>query len=182
MQTSNPLEEDGAAVLADFSQAHSEIISHLMAFSGLPTGLQDAAAHASARKVAADALVFFQETIFAHHVEEEQLLFPEVLARASRGVEHERIGSVIEQLTAEHRQIEALWSGLAPALRRIVAGESLDLDADAVHSLVLDYGAHAAFEEADFLPLSREILRRNAADLPEFASTLNGQLDRIHAL
>ncbi len=179
METSTPLDESGADAIADFSQAHSEIISHLMAFSGLPIALQSSTTLDAARKLAAESLAFFHETIYAHHVEEEQLLFPEVLSRAARSAEYRQIAAAIEQLTREHRQVEAIWSGLEPALKLISEGKSLDIDSEAVHTLVLDYGAHAAFEEAEFLPLCREILRRDLAE-GQFATTLNGQLDKIH--
>ncbi len=181
METSTPLEESGAAAIADFSHAHSEIISHLMSFSCLPGALQSPALQSSARQVAAEALAFFHETINAHHVEEEQLLFPEVLSRATDGAEREQVASMIERLSLEHRQVEALWTRLEPALQQIADGRSLTLDGQAVQQLVLDYGGHAAFEEAEFLPLCREILRRNLA-LGEFAPTLNGQLERVHPL
>ena len=143
--------------VADFSKCHANIIARLMKFGGLPSLLNHPAA---ARMLASDTLGFFRDAVFGHHAEEERDLFPTVLARTTRGAELEHLRSTVERLTQEHRQVEARWDKLEPVLAQIANGETPELDAAEVEALVLDYAAHAAFEEAEFLPLCRTILAR----------------------
>jgi hypothetical protein len=49
---------------------------------------------------------------------------------------------------------------LEPVLLQVANGDAFDLDPAEIEALVLDYAAHAAFEEAEFLPLCRTILAR----------------------
>ncbi len=159
-KTVTPGKERGDPSLSDFSQCHVDIISHLMTFSGLPalSGLM-----AGARQIAEDALVFFRDTVSEHHDDEERKLFPAVLASAAKGEELEWVQSMVARLTLEHRQIEATWAKLEPELMKIASGKTSNLDASQIEALVLDYGAHAAYEEAEFLPLCRTILGQNSA-------------------
>lgn len=147
----------GTSNVADFSKCHANIITRLMKFGGLPSLLIHPAA---ARMLASDTVEFFRDAVFGHHAEEERDLFPTVLARTARGAELEQIRSMVERLTQEHRQVEARWAKLEPVLAQIAIGETPKLDASEVEALVLDYAAHAAFEEAEFLPLCRTILAR----------------------
>ena len=59
------------------------------------------------RKIAHDTLQWFQATVFDHHADEEKDLLPSVLARALEGRERRDMQQLVEQLTAEHRSIEA---------------------------------------------------------------------------
>lgn len=156
-RTLSPL-PPGSTSIADFSQCHAGIISHLMEFNGLPL-LLDSVERASA--AAAHTLRFFRDVVLGHHAAEEDSLFPAVLACAAQGDEREQVQALVTRLTQEHRQLEALWMTMEPMLMAIAAGETAALDAAAVEALVLDYGAHAAAEEADFLPLCRTLLERN---------------------
>ena len=143
-------------MIADFSKSHANIMARLMKFSGLPAMLEHPAA---ARMLAADAVQFFREAVMGHHLDEERSLFPSMLAR-TRGEELQSIRALVDRLTQEHRQVEAKWALLEPVLTRIAEGESFELDTAAVESLVLDYAAHAAFEETEFLPRCKAILER----------------------
>lgn len=157
--TNIPIEERGDAPITNFSQCHVGILSHLKAFGGLPALLEPAA---RARKIAEETLSFFRDVVYEHHAEEERELFAAVLASAAKGNELERVKSIVERLTREHRQVESIWKKLEPHLEKISKGQTADLDVSAVEALVRDYDAHAAFEEADFLPLCHTILSRNS--------------------
>jgi hemerythrin-like domain-containing protein len=146
------------APIAGFSQCHLGIISHLDALGELPALMEPAQ---RARKLASEMLEFFDAVILEHHAEEERELFPAVLQSAVRGTERNQVQTMIERLTTEHRQIEAWWSHLKPQLKQIAKGHDTTLDTVAVQQMVGDYHAHAAYEEAEFLPLSQEILGRN---------------------
>ena len=51
--------------------------------------------------------------------EEERELFPAVLASATAGEERDRVKSIVDALTAEHRKVEAAWSRLEPKLKAL---------------------------------------------------------------
>ena len=144
--------------LNQFSNCHGGILRRLTMLDELP-GLLGPAARA--RQIAEQALNFFREAIFEHHLEEERELFPAVLASAQTGEERDRVQVMTERLTREHRVLEALWKSLEKDLKRVSKGQDTDLDPADVRRLVSEYSAHARFEESEFLPLSHTILGRN---------------------
>lgn len=148
--------------IVDFSQCHARILADLKKFGGLPDLLVQPAL---ARVAAQDALDFFRNKVFAHHAEEEQDLFPLVLARAAQGDEWDGIRAQTQRLTQEHRSIESKWAQLEPEVSKLARGEAAHLDDAMVQALVRDYVAHAAFEEAEFLPLCRSVLQRTQKDV-----------------
>lgn len=155
---SSPATESGDAPLLSFSNCHAGILAHLRAFDELPALLIPAA---RARKVAAETLDFFHSAVFEHHAEEEQELFPAVMASTRPGQERDLVKTMVEQLTAEHRVIEAAWHELEPELKKVARGHAAELDLAGVEHLVRSYRAHAAYEEQRFLPLAHDILGRN---------------------
>lgn len=165
-QSASPIETP----IDNFSQCHVGILSHLDALAGLPA-LVDAAE--SARKLADKTLRFFSDVVYEHHQEEERALFTAVLASTIQGEEHDRVAAMIDQLTREHRQIEALCDTLAPHMKRIAKGHFDELDTQALETLVRDYAAHAAFEEQAFLPLSEKILGRNSHHMAALGVSLH---------
>lgn len=98
-------DEAGDTPLTSFYDCHAGFLSRLNAFAGLPALLTPAA---QAHTIAQESLHFFSEAIFVHHSEEERELFAAVLASAAPGEERERVQSMVERLTREHRQLEAL--------------------------------------------------------------------------
>lgn len=165
---------DNAPINA-FSQCHVGIVAHLRELETLPA-LVDAAAQA--RAVAARVLRFFREAVVEHHTEEERDLFPAVLASASAGAERERVQRMVEQLTREHRGVEAQFARLRHDLEATAKGHASRLDGAAVAALVADYLAHARFEETEFLPVAQAILGRNS----DHMAALGLALHTRHAL
>ena len=160
MSTQHPNPDPAARdePLANFSQCHVGITRQLAQLASLPPLLEPAA---QARRIARDTVAFFRGAVHEHHAEEEQELFPAVLASATRGPEREQVQVIVDRLVAEHRQIEAMWSRLEPALRAVGKGLDAEVDATAVQRLVDTYIGHARYEEQEFLPLSQTILGRN---------------------
>jgi len=154
---SNPA-AGGDDPLNQFSDCHAGILTHLHALAGLPAL---ARAAAQARRTAEDTLRFFRDVIYEHHAQEEKELFPAVLGSAKPGDEQRQVQQIVDRLTREHRDIEAGWARLEPALRDVAKGRDADLDDAAVDVLVRRYEAHAAYEEREFLPLSQTILGRD---------------------
>ncbi len=168
MPTQPPVDTD--APLNNFANCHAGIVKHLTALDELPALLEPAA---RARQIAEEALEFFREAIFEHHLEEERELFPAVIASAQPGAELERVKAMAKRLTDEHRAIEALWKQLEKGLKPVAKGQSTRLDVSELHRLVTEYKAHATFEETEFLPLSEEILGRNSNHMAALGMSLH---------
>lgn len=162
--------DDPNAPIANFSDCHVGIVAHLDSLGELPALLAPAE---RARTIAADTLAFFDAVIAEHHAQEEQELFPAVLASATHGEEHTRVTIMAERLTTEHRQIEAWWARIKPQLKQIAKGHETPLDLVALQQLVGEYRAHAAFEEAEFLPLAQHILGRNSNHMAALGMSLH---------
>lgn len=144
--------------IQDFSHCHEGIVKKLEMLGELPELLAPAE---RARQIAGSALDFFRDAILAHHTDEERELFPAVLASAQAGEEKAQVSALIKRLTEEHRALEGLWTSLEPGLKQVAKGQATSLDTTRLQALVAHYQAHAAFEEATFLPLSQTILGRN---------------------
>jgi len=170
---SDSLSDAGAPApspLGAFSQCHTGLLAQLDSLSRLPAL---AAAAERARQTAVALTEVFQEAITTHHAEEEQELFPAVLASAADAAERQRVQGMVDQLTREHRQVEAAWKSLAPAVRRIAKGHHGELDGAQVAALVELYHAHASYEEQQFLPLSQEILGRDGNHMAALGMSLH---------
>jgi hemerythrin-like domain-containing protein len=159
-----------SAPLEDFSHAHVGITTQLKALGGLVDLLAPAA---QARKVAAQALAFFDDVIKDHHAQEERELFPAVLSSSVRGDERDRVQALVDRLVHEHRQVEKQWAALVPGLKDVAKGRDAALDPAALQRLVHSYMAHAAFEEREFLPLSQTILSRDSNHMAALAIALH---------
>lgn len=165
--SSNPLVD---RPLDNFSDCHQGIIAHLDAFSELPALVGNLA---QAGALAKDTKAFFQEAVIDHHHEEEKDLFPAVLAASILGAEYDKVKGIVNKLIAEHREIEAIWRGLEPAVSQLARGNPANIDAAAVGSLVQKYHAHARFEEEQFLPLSAQILGRRDGKMASLGLALH---------
>lgn len=156
--------------LSNFTNCHGGILKRLNSLEELPALLETAR---RARAVADKSLAFFRETIFEHHMEEERDLFPAVIASAQAGDELTRVKAMTERLTDEHRRVEALWKTLESSLKRAAKGRDADLNVSDLHRLVSEYRAHAAYEEAEFLPLAETILGRNSNHMAALGLSLH---------
>lgn len=158
--------------LHDFSRSHAGILDRLEALRALPERLADPRAdQAALREATAQLMRFFREAVIEHHAEEEEALFPAVARSAARGDEAALVMSLAIRLTREHRQIEAEWKALEPALALVARGKPAELDAAALRRLCDTYAAHARFEEAAYLPLAASVLGAN--DQAALALTLH---------
>lgn len=149
------------APLRQFRGAHGNIIEGLEKLQELPAL---AAAMERARTTATAILALFDDVVREHHSEEEQELFVSVRRSCRDDAEARQVDDLVALLTSQHRQIEAMWDTVRPAVARVAAGKgSGDFMFGAeIDRLVSLYRAHAAQEEEVFLPLADMILRRNA--------------------
>ena len=156
--------------IADFSQCHAGILSKLDLLGELPALLEPAR---RARDIAERAVGFFQAAIFEHHQDEERELFPAVLRDCEKGEELGRVQAMVQRLTEEHRRLEKIWKQLEPGLKHVAQGKTTDLQAQDIAQLVMQYAAHARYEEQEFLPLSQTILGRNSNHLSALGLSLH---------
>jgi len=169
MTTSNVTEHNNEPI-QDFSHCHAGILKKLDLLGELPALLAPAA---RAREVAEQAVDFFREAIFEHHLDEERELFPAVLASSAKGAEHEQVQAMVKQLTDEHRDLEATWKRLESGLKKVAKGHATDVNVADIQRLVTQYRAHAEFEEKEFLPLSQTILGRNSNHMAALGLSLH---------
>ena len=158
------------APIDHFSHCHVGILAQLSRMNELPALLAPAAL---ARKTAEQSIAFFGKGMYVHHQEEEQELFPAVRSSAQAGPERLRVEGLIEQLSAGHRALEALWERLAPALHKVAKGQDTALDEVALDRLVQLYREHAQLEEVQFLPLAETILGRNGNHMAALGLSLH---------
>lgn len=156
--------------LTSFADCHDRILERIGALAELPALLEPAA---RARRIAAESIAFFGDTIALHHEEEERELFPAVLADARPGEEFERVSTMVRRLSSEHRAVENGWLRLAKGLKQVAQGRDSDLDAAALRQMLALYAAHARYEEAEFLPLCEQILGRNRRHLAALGLSLH---------
>nr|WP_238344318.1 hemerythrin domain-containing protein [Ramlibacter lithotrophicus] len=154
--TSTPVHID--APLAGFSECHHDFVAQLHSALYLP---ELVTAAAKARRMADDLLAMFREGLAQHHAEEERELFPAVLGAAQPGPELDEVREMVAQLVREHRDMEARWSALQPAIEAVTRGQVPVLDAAAIEDLVQHFFAHAHFEEEHFLPIAQKVLGRH---------------------
>lgn len=145
--------------LADFSECHHEFVAQLHSAMYLPELVRAAA---KARAMARDLLKMFRDGVTVHHAEEERELFPAVLRAAEPGPELDEVRAMVAQLVREHREMEARWSALRPAVEAVANGQCAELDAPLIEDMVQHFFAHAHFEEEHFLPLAQKILGRES--------------------
>lgn len=123
--------------------------------------------------MARNLLKRFREGVSVHHAEEERELFPAVLRAAEPGAEAEKVQAMVAQLVREHRDMEARWSALRPAVEAVARGETPALDAALIEDLVQHFFAHAHCEEEQFLPLAQNILGRHGEAMAALGRTLH---------
>lgn len=144
--------------LALLRACHDRILGQCLTLERLQQHLPGHGCDADAQQAARAILRYFDIAGRHHHDDEEQDLFPAMLA--SGDAEAARL---IGGLLAEHQQMEAAWQALRPQLAGIAAGETAALDTQAALRFMDAYRNHIAQENPHLLPLAARLL--NAAQL-----------------
>ncbi len=160
---------DTGAPLDTFHRCHEGIIHQLNESKALAE-LADAATRA--RRIAQDTLKLFEGAVMPHHSEEEVELFPAVV-RSALPDEIEQVKALVKTLTDEHRDVEAQWLLLAPAVKKVAKGHDAEIDAAGMAELIRRYLQHARTEEDVFLPLAQRILGRNGNHMAALGMSLH---------
>jgi len=117
-----PLADPGTMEVLD--RTHREIMEMLTRLHMLIEKLEVRGIDEGVSKLAQDICRFFDETARPHHVAEEELVFPELLASGDAElVQH------VNRLQQDHGWLEEDWLELAPQLRAVANGQSwYDID------------------------------------------------------
>jgi hemerythrin-like domain-containing protein len=169
-QPSKPSDPASDNAVGQFSHAHVGILMQLDRLSTLPALLAPAR---MAQDTAKRVVDFFREAVFEHHKDEEEALFPALLESAHAGEERQRVNTLVDALTAEHRVIEGLWRQLEPELKHVAQGRSFNINAPVLDDLVSRYQAHAQVEETQLLPLADTILGRHGNHMAALGLSLH---------
>lgn len=126
-------------------------------FAGLLLRLQThVAVHgrdAQAQDAAKSVLRYFEIAAPLHHADEDDDLYPALLALGDAGV-----ATRIQALSDEHTALTALWDGLAPWLRHLAEDASPCPDpGDIVRTFAANQLAHAEAEEREVYPLAARL-------------------------
>jgi hemerythrin-like domain-containing protein len=116
-----------------------------------------------ARSAAANVMRYFDTSAKHHHADEEEDLFP-ALIESMAGSDPVCLRELTARLTAEHRELGARWQDVRAVLERVVAGDNVLLDAQAVEGFVSLYEQHMEREESELLPMAARLLSDDELD------------------
>ena len=106
---------------------------------------------------------YFDTAAPLHHADEEIDLFP-ALIESMAGSDPVCIRQLTQGLADAHREIEAHWRRVRPALEQIAAGAGAAPDAAEVEGFTAAYQRHIDTEEAELLPMAGRLLSDDALD------------------
>lgn len=131
---------------------HERILGHCDTLERLAPHLRRLGADQDAQQAASRILRYFQVGAPLHHEDEERDLFP--VLRAHSGFPADQ-RTVLENLVAQHRELDKLWIQLEAALQAISKGTPADLP---VQPFVARTRAHIAVEEREIFPVAEHYL------------------------
>lgn len=110
----------------------------------------------SAQQAAQGILRYFDSAGQFHHQDEEENLFPTLLALDVP--EKAQVKALIERLLAQHVVMFAAWSDVRAVLVRLAEGAETSLPDGMVERLTNSYVPHIELEETELIPLSARLL------------------------
>lgn len=135
---------------------HQRIERHCRTLERLPAHLDTHGPDRAAREAAGQILRYFTQAAPHHHADEEQDLFPR-LRRCLEDPEcPDELVRWLDELEAQHREQEEVWSHLEPGLRRLALGGIPEVLP--VRRFVDLYRGHMAVENERVLPLAARLL------------------------
>ena len=132
--------------LGMLAACHRRIERQLATLDRLRRHLPAHGCDADARAAAAGILRYFDTAAPHHHADEEESVFPRLVAAAPDAL------ALVETLAREHEALAANWQRLRPVLAALTAGEAAPLTAELVDGVRAAYAAHIAIEEAELIP------------------------------
>ncbi len=185
MSTFPGFHSPGAGFEAPFEMleaCHERVHRMLALLVRLQDHVQHKGADAQAQSAAQDILRYFDLAAPLHHEDEEQHVFPALLAR-----EDAALTGTVQTLQAQHRSMEQHWTRMRVALQQLCnaeaadAGDALDgLDTRSVDAFVALYDAHIRTEEQVAYPaalscLTSQQIATMSADMMHRRGVKNGR-------
>ena len=137
--------------------AHRAALAMLQHLEILVRRLDEHGVDDEARRQAREVLVYFNGPGLAHHAQEEQQVFPTLLASGDAElIQH------VHRLRQDHGWIEEDWRELAPQVEAVAAGYDwydLAMLQAAVPVFAQLYHDHIALEECVVYPAAKNLLR-----------------------
>jgi hemerythrin-like domain-containing protein len=148
------------APLEMLAACHIRVQSQCATLTRLVAHLAEHGSDDQARTAATNIMRYFETAALQHHADEEEDLFP-ALIESMAGSDAVCIRELTEGLSADHRQLEALWAGLKQTLEQVAGGQAALLPSDKVMAFVDLYERHIALEEDELLPMAARLLSDN---------------------
>ena len=136
---------------------HDRIAAQCETLRRLAAHLPTHGSDAQAQQAASNVMRYFDGAGRHHHEDEEQDLFPRMIA-AAHGQNVERVALLVSELQREHRDMEQMWDGIRDTLEKIAHGESTPLAEIEVNRFCTLYHTHIAIEKANMIPLAAMLL------------------------
>lgn len=139
------------------SACHGRLQAQCETLQRLERHLDTHGADRAAAEAARAVMRYFDTAAQLHHEDEEQDLFPALLA-AMAGSDTVCLREMTEALCADHRRLQACWRRLRPALQAVAERSRHSLaDAD-VPAFIADHRAHLEREESELLPMAARLI------------------------
>jgi len=148
---------------------HLQMQHHLADLAGLLNQLRAGKDSSTLGKSAGVIEAFFSGTSRQHHADEEQKVFPALLASGNAD-----LVQAVRTLQQDHQWIELNWTELAPMLRALAQGEDWVDPAELEHAIdvfVTLCNDHIALEETLIYPEAKQ----------RFAEEMAGRAKRLAA-
>ena len=143
------------------SACHHRIERQCATLVKLDAHLVSHGADEQATAAATAILRYFDTAAKDHHADEEIDLFP-ALIESMAGSDPVCIREMVGGLIIEHRELDALWRRLRPALLEIAAGRAAALLHADVDTFVSLQARHTAREDDELLPMAGRLLSDDA--------------------
>jgi hemerythrin-like domain-containing protein len=132
---------------------HGRITAQCDTLQRLVAHLQIQGNDEQAGQAARAILRYFDTAGQYHHQDEEQDLFPALLASSDPSA-----AAHIERLLGEHTQMNDAWRALRPLLLAIAEDHADTLDSGVAAHFIDCYARHIVFENGTLLPLAQTLL------------------------
>lgn len=134
---------------------HDRIEAQLQTLERLLQHLPEHGADLQAQKAAQAILRYFDSAGPHHHEDEEDNLFPLLIARSREDI---AVCALVRDLLADHVRMAEALAEVRLQLRPIAEGKAVALEEDAVRLLTSRYRQHIARENTELIPLSQRLL------------------------
>ncbi|QJR14243.1 hemerythrin domain-containing protein [Usitatibacter palustris] len=152
---------------------HERITRHYELIVRIAGHVVEHGADDEAREAARTALRFFAVAGRNHHLDEEEDLFPALVAVAS-SESAETVRSLVARLRYEHETLDALWAPVREGLEAIAGGlDGAPVTPADAGRLAQAYAQHIAQEEGLLIPLARHLL--GAAELERLGRSMEAR-------